>query len=77
MQLITKFGICVTFVILLNGCTGIRPEPMTFAELQHYKVDCRIKFEQDAYLKSKYYFNMPSNHSYMLDQIRTEIQKCR
>ena len=47
------YGICVTLAILLTtGCSTVQRTPMAFADLDHFKVDCRKKGEQIAFLQS-------------------------
>ena len=47
------YGICVTLAILLTtGCSTVQRTPMGFADLDHFKVDCRKKGEQIAFLQS-------------------------
>jgi len=47
------YGICVTLAILLTtGCSTVQRTPMGFADLDHFKIDCRKKGEQMAFLQS-------------------------
>jgi hypothetical protein len=47
------YGVCVTLAILLTtGCSTVQRTPMAFADLDHFKVNCRKKAEQIAFLQS-------------------------
>ena len=47
------YGICVTLAILLTtGCSTVQRTPMGFADLDHFKVNCKKKAEQIAFLQS-------------------------
>ena len=47
------YGVCVTLAILLTtGCSTVQRTPMGFADLDHFKIDCRKKSEQIAFLQS-------------------------
>jgi len=47
------YGICVTLAILLTtGCSTVQRTPMAFVDLDHFKVNCRKKGEQIAFLQS-------------------------
>ena len=47
------YGVCVTLAILLTtGCSTVQRTPMAFVDLDHFKVDCRKKGEQIAFLQS-------------------------
>ena len=47
------YGVCVTLAILLTtGCSTVQRTPMGFVDLDHFKVDCRKKGEQIAFLQS-------------------------
>ena len=47
------YGVCVTLAILLTtGCSTVQRTPMAFADLDHFKIDCRKKAEQIAFLQS-------------------------
>ena len=47
------YGVCVTLAILLTtGCSTVQRTPMAFADLDHFKVNCKKKAEQIAFLQS-------------------------
>ena len=47
------FGVCVTLAVLLTtGCSTVQRTPMAFADLDHFKVNCKKKAEQIAFLQS-------------------------
>ena len=47
------YGICVTLAILLTtGCSTVQRTPMAFADLDHFKINCKKKGEQIAFLQS-------------------------
>ena len=47
------YGVCVTLAILLTtGCSTVQRTPMAFVDLDHFKVNCRKKGEQIAFLQS-------------------------
>ena len=45
-------GICVTLAILCSGCAAPRSEPMGFADLDSFQIDCSRRTEQIALLQS-------------------------
>ena len=46
-------GICVTLAILLTtGCSTVQRTPMAFVDLDHFKINCKKKAEQIAFLQS-------------------------
>ena len=47
------YGICVTLAILCNaGCSTVQQTPMGFQDLDHFKINCKKKGEQIAFLQS-------------------------
>jgi len=47
------YGICVTLAILCSaGCSTVQQTPMGFQDLDHFKVNCKKKAEQIAFLQS-------------------------
>ena len=47
------YGICVTLAILCNaGCASVQRTPMGFQDLDHFKINCKKKAEQIAFLQS-------------------------
>ena len=47
------YGVCVILAILLTtGCSTVQRTPMGFADLDHFKVNCKKKAEQIAFLQS-------------------------
>jgi hypothetical protein len=47
------YGVCVTIAILLTtGCSTVQRTPMAFADLDHFKINCKKKGEQIAFLQS-------------------------
>ena len=47
------YGICVTLAILCSaGCSTVQQTPMGFQDLDHFKVNCKKKTEQIAFLQS-------------------------
>ena len=48
------YGICVTLAILCNaGCAVTQRTPMGFQDLNHFKINCKKKAEQIAFLQSQ------------------------
>lgn len=45
-------GICVTLAILCSGCATSRPQPMSFAELDYFQINCAQRTQQMALLQS-------------------------
>ena len=45
-------GICVTLAILCSGCASTRSEPMGFADLDSFQIDCSRRNEQIFLLQS-------------------------
>ena len=45
-------GICVTLAILCSGCASTRSDPMGFADLDSFQIDCSRRNEQIALLQS-------------------------
>ena len=47
------YGICVTLAILLTtGCSTVQRTPMGFVDLDHFRIDCKKKTQQIAFLQS-------------------------
>ena len=47
------YGVCVTLVILLTtGCSTVQRTPMGFVDLDHFRIDCKKKTQQIAFLQS-------------------------
>lgn len=52
-RFVSVYGICVTLAILLTtGCSTVQRTPMAFADLDHFKINCKKKGEQIAFLQS-------------------------
>ena len=52
-RFVSVFGVCVTLAVLLTtGCSTVQRTPMAFADLDHFKVNCKKKGEQIAFLQS-------------------------
>ena len=45
-------GICVTLAILCSGCATSRSQPMSFAELDYFQINCAQRTQQIALLQS-------------------------
>jgi hypothetical protein len=45
-------GICVTLAILCSGCATSGSQPMRFADLDHFQINCKRRTEQIALLQS-------------------------
>jgi hypothetical protein len=45
-------GICVTLAILCSGCASTRSDPMGFADLDSFQINCSQQTEQMALLQS-------------------------
>ena len=45
-------GICVTLAILCSGCASTRSDPMGFADLDSFQIDCSRRNEQIFLLQS-------------------------
>ena len=47
------YGVCVTLAILLTtGCSTVQRTPMGFVDLDHFRIDCKKKTQQIAFLQS-------------------------
>ena len=52
-RFVSVFGVCVTLAVLLTtGCSTAQRTPMGFADLEHFKINCKKKAEQIAFLQS-------------------------
>ena len=45
-------GICVTLAILCSGCSTVGSQPMRFADLDSFQINCKRRTEQIALLQS-------------------------
>ena len=45
-------GICVTLAILCSGCATSGSQPMRFADLDNFQINCNRRAEQIALLQS-------------------------
>jgi hypothetical protein len=65
------YGVCVTLAILLTtGCTTVQRTPMAFADLDHFKINCKKKAEQIAFLQSM----RPTNDEKLFAGLSTVFQ---
>ena len=65
------YGTCVTLAILFNaGCASVQQTPMGFQDLNHFKINCKKKAEQIAFLQSM----RPTNDEKLFAGFSTMLQ---